>query len=72
MRRADLACGVILLGLAEWSAAVEEASREPAFLKQAERVNKVIRYLGREAFWRFMQDEHKKYLPLAIKIGIRK
>jgi len=58
--------------VAKWSAAVEEASKDSAFLERAEKVYKVIRYLGPEAFWQFMQDEHKKYLPLAIKIGIRK
>lgn len=58
--------------VAKWSTAVEEASKDPAFLAQAEKVNKVIRYLGPQAFWEFMQEEYKKYLPLAIKIGIRK
>jgi hypothetical protein len=32
----------------------------------------VIVYEGREAFWRFQEDELKRYLPLATQMGIRK
>jgi len=58
--------------VARWAALVEEASKDPAFLEQALRVNKVIAYKGPEAFWQFQQEELKKYLPLAVKMGIRK
>ncbi len=58
--------------VAKWAALVEEASKDPAFLEQALKVNKVIAYKGPEAFWRFQEEELKKYLPLATKIGIRK
>jgi hypothetical protein len=47
-------------------------SRDPAFLEQAQKVNKVVAYKGPEAFRQFQDEEHKKYLPLAIKMGIRK
>ena len=56
----------------KWAALVEEASKDPAFLEQALKVNKVIAYKGPEAFWRFQEEELKKYLPLAAKMGIRK
>lgn len=58
--------------VARWTALLEEAARDPAFLEQAAKVNKVIVYKGPEAFWQFQQDELKRYLPLAIKMGIRK
>jgi tripartite-type tricarboxylate transporter receptor subunit TctC len=56
----------------KWTALLEEASRDPAFLEQAAKVNKVIAYKGPEAFWQFQQDELKKYVPLATRMGIRK
>jgi tripartite-type tricarboxylate transporter receptor subunit TctC len=56
----------------QWAGLVEEASKDPAFLEQAVKVNKVVAYVGPEAFWRFQEDELKKYLPLATKLGIRK
>ncbi len=56
----------------KWAALVEKASKDPAFLEQALRLNKVIAYKGPEAFWRFQEEEAKKYLPLAVKMGIRK
>jgi len=31
-----------------------------------------LAYLGPKEFWEFMQEEYKRYLPLAIKMGIRK
>ena len=40
--------------------------------KQATKQSKVIAYKGPEAFWQFQQDELKKYVPLATKMGIRK
>jgi tripartite-type tricarboxylate transporter receptor subunit TctC len=58
--------------VAKWAALVEEASRDAAFLEQAVKVNKVVAYLGPEAFWRFQEEELKKYLPLATRMGIRK
>jgi hypothetical protein len=27
---------------------------------------------GPKPFWEFMQDEYKRYLPLAVKMGMRK
>jgi tripartite-type tricarboxylate transporter receptor subunit TctC len=56
----------------KWAALVEEASKDPAFLEQAAKVNKVIVYKGPDAFWRFQEEELKKYQPLAAKMGIRK
>jgi tripartite-type tricarboxylate transporter receptor subunit TctC len=58
--------------VAKWAALVEEASRDTAFLEQAVKVNKVVAYQGPEAFWRFQEEELKKYLPLATRMGIRK
>jgi tripartite-type tricarboxylate transporter receptor subunit TctC len=58
--------------VSKWSALLEEASKDPAFLEQAEKVFKVIVYKGPEAFWQFQQEELKKYLPMATTIGIRK
>ncbi|MBI1962439.1 MAG: tripartite tricarboxylate transporter substrate binding protein [Candidatus Rokubacteria bacterium] len=56
----------------KWAALVEEASKDPAFLEQALKVSKVIAYKGPDAFWKFQEEELKKYLPLATQIGIRK
>jgi tripartite-type tricarboxylate transporter receptor subunit TctC len=58
--------------VARWTALIEEASKDPAFLAQAQKVSKVIAYKNPDAYWRFQQDELKKYLPLATKMGIRK
>ena len=58
--------------VARWTALLEEASRDPAFLDQAAKLNKVVAYKGPEAFWQFQQEELKKYLPLATRMGIRK
>ena len=58
--------------VAKWVALIEEASKDPTFLEQAARVNKVIAYKGPEAYWQFQQDELKKYVPLATKMGIRR
>jgi tripartite-type tricarboxylate transporter receptor subunit TctC len=58
--------------VARWSALVEEASRDAAFLEQALKVNKVIAFKPADAFWKFQEEELRKYLPLASKMGIRK
>ena len=58
--------------VAKWVALLEEASKDPAFLEQAARVNKVIAFKGPDAYWQFQQEELKKYVPLATKMGIRK
>ena len=58
--------------VAKWTGLLEEASRDPAFLEQAFKLNKVMAYKGPEAFWQFQQEELKKYVPLATKMGIRK
>jgi tripartite-type tricarboxylate transporter receptor subunit TctC len=58
--------------VARWVALLEEASKDPAFLEQAARVNKVIAFKGPDAYWQFQQEELKKYVPLATKMGIRK
>lgn len=55
-----------------WSQILREAAADPSFLDQAARIGKVIAYLGPEDFRKFMQAEYEKYLPLAIKMGIRK
>ncbi len=56
----------------KWDKALEEACKDPAFLEQAGKIYKVVAYLGPKEFWEFMQEEYKRYLPLAIKMGIRK
>jgi len=48
----------------KWTALLEEASKDPAFLEQAAKLNKVFAYKGPDAFWQF--------LPLATRMGIRK
>ena len=58
--------------VAKWAALIEEAAGDPEFLEQAARVSKVIVYKGPEAFWQFQQEELKKYVPLATRMGIRK
>ena len=58
--------------VAKWAALIEEAAKDPEFLEQAARVNKVIAYKGPDAFWQFQQEELKKYVPLATRMGIRK
>jgi tripartite-type tricarboxylate transporter receptor subunit TctC len=56
----------------KWDKTLQEACKDPAFLDQAAKIFKVIAYLGPKEFWEFMQDEYKRYLPLAIKMGMRK
>jgi tripartite-type tricarboxylate transporter receptor subunit TctC len=56
----------------KWDHTLQEACKDPAFLEQAAKIFKVIAYLGPKEFWEFMQDEYKRYLPLAIKMGMRK
>jgi tripartite-type tricarboxylate transporter receptor subunit TctC len=56
----------------KWAKSLEEACQDPAFLEQAAKIYKVLAYLGPKEFWEFMQDEYKRYVPLAIKMGIRK
>jgi tripartite-type tricarboxylate transporter receptor subunit TctC len=56
----------------KWDKTLQEACKDPAFLEQAAKIFKVIAYLGPKEFWEFMQDEYKRYLPLAIKMGMRK
>ncbi|HEV8676742.1 MAG TPA: tripartite tricarboxylate transporter substrate binding protein [Methylomirabilota bacterium] len=58
--------------VARWAGLLEEASKDPAFLEQALRVNKVVAYKGPDAFRQFQEEELKRYLPLAVKMGIRK
>jgi tripartite-type tricarboxylate transporter receptor subunit TctC len=58
--------------VARWNALLEEAAKDSAFQEQAAKVNKVLAYKGPEAFWKFQEEELKKYLPLATKMGIRK
>jgi tripartite-type tricarboxylate transporter receptor subunit TctC len=58
--------------VAKWNTLLEEASKDPAFLEQAAKLNKVVTYMGPDAYWKFQEDELKKYLPLATKMGIRK
>lgn len=55
-----------------WNALIAEASKDPAFLEQARKVSKVIAYKNADAFWQFQEEELKRYLPLATKMGIRK
>ena len=58
--------------VAKWNALLEEASKDPAFLEQAAKLSKVVAYKGPDAYWQFQENELKKYLPLATKMGIRK
>jgi tripartite-type tricarboxylate transporter receptor subunit TctC len=58
--------------VAKWNALLEEATKDPAFLEQAAKLNKVVAYMGPDAYWKFQEDELKKYLPLATRMGIRK
>jgi tripartite-type tricarboxylate transporter receptor subunit TctC len=55
-----------------WDQAIREAAADPSFLDQAAKIGKVIAYLGPQDFRKYMQAEYDKYLPLAIKMGIRK
>ena len=56
----------------KWNALLQEASKDPAFLEQAAKLNKVVMYMPPEPYWRFQQDALARYLPLAQKMGIRK
>lgn len=58
--------------VAQWVRLIEDASKDPAFIEQAVRINKVLAYRGPDAFWAFQNEELTKYLPLATKMGIRK
>ena len=56
----------------KWNALLSEATKDREFIDQAAKVSKVVAYMGPEPYWKFQQDELKKYLPLAQKMGIRK
>ena len=56
----------------KWGKTLQEACKDPALLEQAAKICKVIAYLVPKEFWEFMQDEYKRYLPLGIKMGMRK
>ncbi|HYE91616.1 MAG TPA: tripartite tricarboxylate transporter substrate binding protein [Terriglobales bacterium] len=56
----------------KWNALLSEATKDKEFIDQAAKVSKVVAYMGPEPYWKFQQDELKKYLPLAQKMGIRK
>jgi putative tricarboxylic transport membrane protein len=58
--------------VAQWVRLIEDASKDPAFIEQAVRINKVLAYRGPDAFWAFQNEELAKYLPLATKMGIRR
>jgi tripartite-type tricarboxylate transporter receptor subunit TctC len=58
--------------VAKWAALLEEGSKDPAFLEQAQKASKVVAFKGPEAFRQFQEEELKKYLPLATRMGIRK
>jgi tripartite-type tricarboxylate transporter receptor subunit TctC len=55
----------------KWAKTLEAACKDPAFLEQARKIYKVIRYLGPAEFNQFQQTEFKRYLPLATRMGIR-
>jgi tripartite-type tricarboxylate transporter receptor subunit TctC len=56
----------------KWNALIAEAAKDPAFIEQATKVNKIIAYKPADEFWKFQQDELKRYLPLATAMGLRK
>jgi len=58
--------------VAKWSQTLEEASKDKAFLEQAKKIYKIVSYLGPKECWDFIQKEYQRYLPLAIKMGMRK
>jgi tripartite-type tricarboxylate transporter receptor subunit TctC len=58
--------------VAKWNTLLSEATKDKEFIDQAAKVSKVVAYMGPEQYWKFQQDELKKYLPLAQKMGIRK
>lgn len=58
--------------VAPWVRLIEDASKDPALIEQAVRINKVLAYRGPDAVWAFQNEELAKYLPLATKMGIRK
>jgi putative tricarboxylic transport membrane protein len=58
--------------VAKWAALLEMAGKDPVFLERAEKINKIVAIKGPEAFWRFQQEELKRYEPMAIQLGIRK
>jgi len=56
----------------KWDKTLEEACKDPAFLERAAKIYKGVAYVGPREFWEFIQEEYKRYLPLAIKMGTRK
>ncbi|RJQ57668.1 MAG: tripartite tricarboxylate transporter substrate binding protein [Desulfobacteraceae bacterium] len=56
----------------KWSKAIQEASKDPAFLEQAAKIYKIVAYMNPEQFREFMQAEYKRYLPMAERLGMRK
>jgi tripartite-type tricarboxylate transporter receptor subunit TctC len=56
----------------KWAKALEEVSRDPAFLQQAKNLHLTVSYLGPGEFKDFVYKEAEYYTDLAAKIGIRK
>ncbi len=56
----------------KWSRAMQEASKDPAFLDQAAKIYKIVAYQNPKDFWEFVQEEYKRYLPMAERLGMRK
>ncbi len=49
----------------KWSKSLEEASKDPAFLKMATNVLKIVSFLGPKEFRQFLDNEYKRRAELA-------
>ena len=56
----------------KWAKALEEVSKDPAFLQQVQNLHYTVSYLGPAAFKEFVNKETEHYTRIATKVGVRK
>jgi tripartite-type tricarboxylate transporter receptor subunit TctC len=56
----------------KWAKALEEVSKDPAFLQQVQNLHYTVSYLGPAEFKDFVYKETEHYTQIANKVGIRK
>jgi len=56
----------------KWAKALEEVSKDPAFLRQVQNLHYTVSYLGPAEFKDFVYKETEHYTQIATKVGVRK
>ena len=56
----------------KWAKALEEVSKDPAFLQQVQNLHYTVSYLGPVEFKDYVYKETEHYTQIANKVGIRK